>query len=201
LTAALAGPLWALVIYFFVLMVIAVTGKTISLFLEKPGGLIMEIPDLKVPSLRNALAGTGRKLREFAVTVIPLLLLGSMAMSWLGHLKIGARIDALSSPLISGVLGLPAQLGTTLVFGFFRKELIVVMAKQALGAASLALLPLTAGQAVVFLVFVTLYFPCFTTFMVIGREFGWKTAGASALLSIVVATLSAYLFKVLFLIF
>jgi len=201
LTAALAGPLWALVIYFFVLMVIAVTGKTISLFLEKPGGLIMEIPDLKVPSLRNALAGTGRKLREFAVTVIPLLLLGSMAMSWLGHLKIGARIDALSSPLISGVLGLPAQLGTTLVFGFFRKELIVVMAKQALGAASLALLPLTAGQAVVFLVFVTLYFPCFTTFMVMGREFGWKTAGASALLSIVVATLSAYLFKVLFLIF
>lgn len=201
LTAALAGPVWALVIYFFILLVIAVTGKTISLFLEKPGGLIMEIPDLKVPSLRNALASTGRKLKEFAVTVVPLLLLGSAAMSWLGYLNIGARIDALFSPLITGVLGLPAQLGTTLVFGFFRKELIVVMAKQALGAASLALLPLSAGQTVVFLIFVTLYFPCFTTFVVMGREFGWKTAGASAVLSVVVASLSAYLFKVLFLIF
>jgi ferrous iron transport protein B len=201
LTAALAGPVWALVIYLFVLLVIAVTGKAISLFLAKPGGLIMEIPDLKVPSLRNALAATWRQLREFASTVVPLLLLGSAAMSWLGYLRIGARIDALFSPLINGFLGLPAKLGTTLVFGFFRKELIVIMAKQALGAASLALLPLTTGQAVVFLVFVTLYFPCFTTFVVMGREFGWKTAGASAALSVAVASLSAFLFKVLFVVF
>ncbi|MFH2108310.1 MAG: ferrous iron transport protein B [Chrysiogenia bacterium] len=201
LTAALAGPVWALVIYFFVLLVIAVTGKTISLFLEKPGGLIMEIPDLKVPSLRNAMANTGRKLKEFVVTVVPLLLLGSAAMSWLGSLNISDKIDGFFAPLLNGVLGLPAQLGTTLIFGFFRKELIVVMVKQALGAASLALLPLTSGQAVVFLVFVTLYFPCFTTFVVMGREFGWKTAGASAVLSILVASLSAYLFRILFLVF
>jgi len=171
LTAALAGPVWALAIYFFVLLVIAVTGKAISLFLEKPGGLIMEIPDLRIPSLRNALAGSVRKLKEFAVTVVPLLLLGSAAMSWLGRLDIGVWIDRMFAPLLQGILGLPAQLGTTLVFGFFRKELIVIMAKQALGAASLALLPLTTGQTVVFLVFVTLYFPCFTTFVVMGKEF------------------------------
>lgn len=201
LTAALAGPVWALVIYLFVLLVIAATGKALSLFLEKPGGLIMEIPDLKVPSLRNALASTGRKLKEFTVTVVPLLLLGSAAMSWLGLLNISIWIDRWFAPLLKGVLGLPAQLGTTLVFGFFRKELIVVMAKQALGAASLALLPLTLGQTVVFLVFVTLYFPCFTTFVVMGREFGWKTAGTSAILSVVVASFSAYLFRILFLIF
>jgi ferrous iron transport protein B len=201
LTAALAGPVWAMVIYLFVLLVIAVTGKAMSLFLVKPGGLIMEIPDLKVPSLRNALAATGRQLKEFARAVVPLLLLGSAAMSWLGYLNIGARIDAFFSPLLNGFLGLPAKLGTTLVFGFFRKELIVIMAKQALGAASLALLPLTTGQTVVFLVFVTLYFPCFTTFVVMGREFGWRTAGASAALSVVVASLAAYLFKVLFVVF
>ena len=197
LTAALAGPIWALLIYIFVLLVIAVTGKAISLFLEKPSGMIMEIPDLKVPSLKNALVNTGRKLKEFTVTIVPLLLLGSAAMSWLGRLNISAWIDRAFAPLLKGVLGLPAQLGTTLVFGFFRKELIVVMAKQALGASSLALLPLTSGQTVVFLVFVTLYFPCFTTFVVMGREFGWKTVSASALLSVAVASLSAYLFKIL----
>lgn len=197
LTAALTGPIWALLIYMYVLLVIAVTGKAVSLFLEKPAGLIMEIPDLKVPSLKNALANTGRKLKEFTATVVPLLLLGSVAMSWLGRLNISAWIDNAFAPLLKGILGLPTQLGTTLVFGFFRKELIVVMAKQALDASSLALLPLTSGQAVVFLVFVTLYFPCFTTFVVMGREFGWKTVSASALLSVAVATLSAYLFKVL----
>ncbi len=201
MSAALAGPLWAMVIYLFVLLVIGVTGRLISLFLPRPGGLIMEIPDLRTPSLRNALSASGRQLKEFAFTVVPWLLLGSAAMSWLGRLDLSGAIDALFAPLINGLLGLPAALGTTLVFGFFRKELIVVMAQQALGAASLALLPLTAGQAVVFLVFVTLYFPCFSTFVVMGREFGWRIAGASAVLSVIVATLAAWLFKVVILFF
>lgn len=201
LSAALAGPLWALAIYLFVLLVIGITGRLISLFLPRPGGLIMEIPDLRTPSLRNALASSGRQLKEFAFTVVPWLLLGSAAMSWLGRLDISGTVDAILAPLIHGLLGLPAALGTTLVFGFFRKELIIVMAQQALGAASLAQLPLTLGQAVVFLVFVTLYFPCFSTFVVMGREFSWRIAGAAALLSVVVATLAAWLFKVAILLF
>jgi ferrous iron transport protein B len=201
LTAALAGPVWALVIYLYVLLVIAITGKALSLFLSKPGGLIMEIPDLKPPSWRGALVKTGRKVKEFTVQVIPWLLLGSVAMAWLGYLRIGPLIDAFFSPLLNGLLGLPAKLGTTLVFGFFRKELIIVMAGQALGVSSLAQLPLTLSQIVVFVVFVTLYFPCFATFVVMGREFGWKTVSASSLLSVLVAVLSAYLFKLIFLFF
>jgi ferrous iron transport protein B len=201
LTAALAGPAWALLIYIYVLLVIAATGKALSYFLAKPGGLIMEIPDLKPPAWRGAMVKTGQKLREFAAQVVPWLLLGSMGMAWLGYLRIEARIDAFLAPLLHGLLGLPARLGTTLVFGFFRKELIIVMAGQALGVSSIELLPLTLSQIVVFAVFVTLYFPCFATFVVMGREFGWKTAGASALLSILVASLSAFLFKLLFLFF
>jgi ferrous iron transport protein B len=201
LTAAFAGPVWALGIYLYVLLVIAATGKVISLFLAKPGGLIMEIPDLKSPSWRGAMIKTGQKLKEFTIQVIPFLLLGSMAMAWLGYLRIGPLIDAFFSPLLQGVLGLPQQLGTTLVFGFFRKELIIVMAGQALGVASLALLPLTLSQTVIFIVFVSLYFPCFATFVVMWKEFGWKTVSASALLSILVATVSAYFFKLLFLFF
>ncbi|MEI6614389.1 MAG: ferrous iron transport protein B [Chrysiogenales bacterium] len=199
LTAAFAGPVWALGIYLYVLLVIAATGKVISLFLAKPGGLIMEIPDLKSPSWRGALVKTGQKLKEFAIQVIPLLLLGSVAMAWLGYLRIDPLINGFFSPLLKGLLGLPAKLGATLVFGFFRKELIIVMASQTLGVSSLALLPLTLGQTVVFIVFVTLYFPCFATFVVMWKEFGWKTVSASAVLSVLVAATSAYLFKLFFL--
>jgi ferrous iron transport protein B len=201
LTAAFAGPIWALIIYLYVLLVIAATGKVISLFLAKPGGLIMEIPDLKPPSWHGAMVKTGQKVKEFTIQVIPLLLLGSMAMAWLGYLHLDPVIDAFFSPLLQGILGLPARLGTTLVFGFFRKELIIVMAGQALGVSSLALLPLTLSQTVVFIVFVTLYFPCFATFVVMWKEFGWKTVSASAVLSVLVASGSAYLFKLLFLFF
>jgi ferrous iron transport protein B len=201
LTAAFAGPVWALIIYLYVLLMIAATGKVISLFLAKPGGLIMEIPDLKSPSWRGAIVKTGQKLKDFTIQVIPLLLLGSVAMAWLGYLRIGPLIDAFFSPLLQGLLGLPAKLGTTLVFGFFRKELIIVMASQALGVSSLAMLPLTLSQTIVFIVFVTLYFPCFATFVVMLKEFGWKTVCASSGLSVLVAAFSAYLFKLLFLFF
>ncbi|HOW44446.1 MAG TPA: ferrous iron transport protein B [Candidatus Aminicenantes bacterium] len=193
--AALAGPLWALAIYAFSLLVIAGVGRALSFFLARPSALVMEIPDLKLPSARNAAAAGLRQIREFVRAVVPLLLLGSAAMSWLGRLDAGAAIDRALSPVVHGVLGLPAALGMPLAFGFFRKELIVVMAQQALGAASLAQLPLTAAQAVVFLVFVTLYFPCLSTFVVLGREFNWRTAAASALLSFAVATASAWLFR------
>ncbi len=201
LTAALTGPVWALIIYLYVLLIIAATGKALSYFLAKPGGLIMEIPDLKPPCWSGAMVKTGQKLKEFAMQIIPWLLLGSVAMAWMGYLRIEARVDSFLAPLLDGLLGLPAKLGTTLLFGFFRKELIIVMAGQALGVTSIELLPLTLGQVVVFAVFVTLYFPCFATFVVMGREFGWKTAGASALLSLLVASLSAFLFKLLFLLF
>jgi ferrous iron transport protein B len=201
LTAAFAGPVWALVIYLYVLLLIAAIGKVISLFLPKPGGLIMEIPDLKSPSFRGAMVKTGQKLKEFTIQVVPLLLLGSVAMAWLGYLHIGPLIDAFFSPLLQGMLGLPVKLGTTLVFGFFRKELIIVMTGQALGVSSLALLPLTLSQTVVFIVFVTLYFPCFATFVVMWKEFGWKTVSASAVLSVLVAAVSAFMFKLLFLFF
>lgn len=197
-SAALAGPLWALAIYAFVLLVIGVTGRLLSLFLARPGGLVMEIPDLRKPSLGNALAASGRQLKEFAFSVVPWLLLGSAAMAWLERLKLRAVIDRLLAPLLDGLLGLPAALGAPLVFGFFRKELIVVMAQQALGAASLAQLPLDLGQAVVFLIFLTLYFPCLSTFVVMGREFGWRIAAASAGVSVAVAASAAWLVKLLF---
>jgi ferrous iron transport protein B len=84
------------------------------------------------------------------------------------------------------------------VFGFFRKELILVMVNQALGVESLELLPLTTAQVMTFIAFVTFYFPCFTTFIVIWKEFGAKVATGSAVLSIFVAIGSALIFRFLF---
>lgn len=199
LTAALAGPLWALAIYATVLLVVGAAGKGLSLLLPKPIGLIMEIPDLKAPSLRVTLRKTASRLNEFSRQVVPWLLVGSVVMAWLGALSLGRLPDRLLGPLLDHILGLPSQLGGPLVFGFFRKELVAVMTMQALGASTLAALPLSTGQVVVFLVFVTLYFPCLSTFVVLWREFGGRVAAASAALSLLAATLAAAAFRALFL--
>lgn len=200
LTAAFAGPLAAVAIFVFVLIVIAVNGKLISKFLKKPTGLILEIPTLRMPPVSLTFRKTWYKIIEFLKEALPFLVAGSIFLGWIEYFEISKYVDIVFAPILNYILDLPEQLGSTLVFGFFRKELILVMANQALGVEKLELLPLTQAQVMTFIAFVTFYFPCFTTFVVIWKEFGSKVAFGSALLSVIVATMSALIFRFYFII-
>jgi len=197
MTAALAGPLWALFIYAFVILLVGITGKLLSLFMGKPTGLVMEIPDLKIPSLRVSFSKTWLKTKQFLNFAVPFLILGSIAMGWLEYLRINDVLNRILAPVVKGILGLPDILGSTLVFGFFRKELVLVMANSAFGVKSITQLPLSGGQVVVFAVFVTLYFPCFSTFVVMWKEFGKKVVFLSSVTSIIVALIAAFVVKLI----
>jgi ferrous iron transport protein B len=202
-TAAFTGPFWAFIIFVFVLFVIAINGKLLTRFLSQPIGLIIEIPRLKLPTVSNSFSKTWMRLREFLKEAFIFLLLGSIILGWIEYFDIVKYVDLIFAPLVNGIMGLPDQLGSTLIFGFFRKELILVMMTQSLGVNTITELGsmISISQIVIFIIFVTLYFPCFTTFVVILKEFGWKVVALSSILSIFVATLSAFLFRLLFLIF
>jgi len=195
LTAAFATPIWAIIIFLFVILIIAINGKILSKLLSKPIGLILEIPKLKIPSLKYSFKKTWLRIIDFTKDAIIFLVLGSIVLGWIEYFEVAYYINLAFEPLVTFLLGLPKELGSTLVFGFFRKELILVMANQAMGVETLSKLPLTLNQVITFIVFVTLYFPCFTTFVVILKEFGKKVVLLSSILSIFVAILSALLFK------
>lgn len=197
LTAALAGPFWALFIYIFIIILIGITSKLLSLFLGKPTGMIMEIPDLKIPSLKVSFSKTWQQIKQFMKFASLFLILGSIVMAWLEYLKVNDFLNRLLAPVVKGILGLPTILGSTLVFGFFRKELVLVMANSAFGVKSIMYLPLTGEQVVVFAVFVTLYFPCLSTFVVMMKEFGKKVVIFSSIISISIALLAAYIIRLL----
>lgn len=196
LTAAFTGPLWTIFVYGFVVLVIGITGRLISVFMEKPMGLVMEIPDLKIPSLRISFSKTWLRVKGFLKFATLFLILGSIVMGWLEYAQVNHHIDRVLSPLLSGVMGLPDALGSTLVYGFFRKELVLVMATSAFGVHDISCLPLSPEQVVVFIIFVTLYFPCLSTFVAMWKEFGKKIALVSAGLSVVVATVAAFILKI-----
>ncbi len=195
LTAAFTGPLGALFMYVFIIFVIGVTGKLMSLFMGKPMGLVMEIPDLRVPSLRVSFSKTWLRMKSFLKFAVPFLVVGSIFMGWLEYAAVNDVINRVLSPLVQTVLGLDERLGSTLVYGFFRKELVVVMANSAFGVQEVAAWTLSRYQVLVFIVFVTLYFPCFSTFIVMWKEFGKRIVLISALLSLVVATIAAFLVR------
>jgi ferrous iron transport protein B len=198
LTAAFTGPVWAMIVFFYVMVIIAVAGKGMSRFLSNPIGLILEIPTLRRPSFKSAFDKTYLRIKDFVTEALLFLVLGSVILGWIEYFDIVKYVNMAFAPVVDTMLGLPEKLGSTLVFGFFRKELIIVMANQALDVPTLSQLPLSMEQVIVFVIFVTLYFPCFTTFVVLWKEFDTKTVMISSVLSVIVALLSAILFRMFF---
>ncbi|MFW6159890.1 MAG: ferrous iron transport protein B [Acidobacteriota bacterium] len=191
LVAFYLGPWWALGFYFFNIILLAILGKILSLFFKETSpGLILEIPDLKFPSLKNVFRKTYFQLRSFISFAWPILILGSMVLGVLQYFHLDKLVNQLLSPLVEKTLGLPQELGVTLIFGFLRKELSLIMMLQALGVEYQNLMSLiTKQQIVVFTVFVSLFIPCLSTVAMLWKEIGRKVALMSMALNISVAVL------------
>ncbi len=188
LVAAYLGPLWALSIYLLNLGVVVVLGSILSRRMRGSSpGLILEIPELSVPHAGTLVAKTWLTLREFITIAWPLLVASSVVLGLLEWLHAHDAINAMLSPLTVTVLGLPAAVGMTLVFGVLRKELTLVMLVQALGTTHVDSV-MTVAQLMTFTLFVVFYVPCVATVAVMVREMGWRDTAWVGGLTIVIAT-------------
>jgi len=189
LVAFYLGPLWAMGFYAANLLIVAVLGWVISRFLKEPSpGLILEIPSLKAPRLGAILRKTWLQIFSFVKFAWPILIVGSLVLSLLSYFRADRWINDVLAPLVVKGLGLPHELGVTLVFGFLRKELSLIMMLQALGVDYQNLLTvISREQIVVFTVFISFFIPCLSTFAILWKEIGKKWAFVSAGLSIGIA--------------
>jgi ferrous iron transport protein B len=199
LVAFFLGPYWALGFYVFNILLVAVLGRVLSLFFKTSSpGLILEIPSLKIPSPKNVALKIYFQIKSFVRFAWPLLIVGSLVLGLIQSLHWDAIINAALSPLVVSVLGLPRQLGVTMVFGFLRKELSMLMMLQALGVNYQSLLTaISRDQIIVFTVFVMFFIPCLSTFAILWKEVGKKIAFLSAALSVFVATVVSFLVRLL----
>jgi ferrous iron transport protein B len=200
LVAFYLGPNLALLIYIFNLFVIALTAKILTKLLpEESPGLIMEMPVYRMPTVRTMASKAWYRIREFIVEAWPILIVGSVILALLNYFDLAKIFNLLLTPL-SWLLGLPNEVGVPLIFGILRKELSLIMLHQALGGVEFKDI-LTAGQMITFSVFVVFYVPCLATLMVIRKELGTRAMGAIAGMTVVIATLAAFLARLLGLIF
>jgi len=200
LVGVFLGPFWALGFYAFNILAVAGIGRLLTLFSKEPSpGLILEIPSLKAPSPRHILQKTYIEVRSFVSFAWPLLIVGSVVLSLLQLFGLDRVLNGLLSPLVVHALGLPKELGITLVFGFLRKELSLIMMLQALGVSYSGLLTaISPEQILVFSVFVSFFIPCLSTFAVLWRETGRRVAFLSEGLGIGAATLFSLLVRLIF---
>ena len=132
---------------------------------------ILELPPMRWPSLRNVLAKTALRLRWYLSEAVPLFLIGTALLFVLDRTGGLEVIIAAGRPVVSGLLGLPAETAQVFVMGFLRRDY---------GAAGLFQLShagrLTGVQAVVALTVMTLFVPCVAHFLMIVREQGARVA-------------------------
>ncbi len=190
LVAFYLGPAWALAIYAFNGVVVILSGWLLTrIWPEVSAGMILEVPNYHWPTLRVVTMKTWLRLREFVMIGLPLLVGGSVALGLMSHWRLDAFVNRAWSPLAS-LLGLPAILGTILIFGILRKELTLVMLVQVLGTTHVTSI-ITPAQLLTFTVFVTFYFPCVATLGALLKEVGGKlTALAAAYTTVLAIALS-----------
>jgi ferrous iron transport protein B len=174
-------------IFALAMLTVALLGKLLGRrYPEDVRGLVLEIPPYRLPAWPALLRNTWTRTRDILTIVTPLLVVGSVVLALLAHFGADDLINAALAPVTAWWLGLPVALGVPILFGILRKELSLLMVYQALGTLEIAPL-LDWVQILVFLVFLTFYIPCVSTFAVMLKTLGRREAFFSVALSMGVA--------------
>ncbi len=174
-------------LFMLVPVVVSLVGKLLKRrYPETTPGMIQEIPAYAAPALSDLLANTWARSRDIVTIVLPLLVAGSVVLALLNYFGADAWINLALTPVTAWWLGLPVALGVPILFGVLRKELSLLMVFQALGTQELAG-AMDATQIATFLVFLTFYVPCISTFAMMLKLLGRRDAFYSVTLSIGVA--------------
>ena len=181
------GGLGVFALFMLTPVVVSLVGKLLKRrYPETTPGMIQEIPAYATPTLSALVANTWARSRDIVTIVLPLLVAGSVVLALLDHYGMDAWINLALTPVTSWWLGLPVALGVPILFGVLRKELSLLMVFQALGTQELAG-ALDTAQIATFLVFLTFYVPCVSTFAMMLKLLSRRDAFFSVTLSIGVA--------------
>ena len=183
------GGVGVVAIFLLTMAVIAVLGQVLRRRYPRGGpGQVQEIPPYALPRWMPMLRETWERTRDILTIVTPLLVGGSVVLALLAHVGADQVINAVLAPVTHWWLGLPVVLGVPILFGVLRKELSLLMIYQALGSFEVDRY-LDQVQIVTFLLFLTFYVPCISTYAVMLKTIGRREALFSVSLSVGVALL------------
>ena len=152
--------------------------------------LVTELPPMRLPIAGNVVKKTAGRLKWYLIEVIPLFLIGTFLMFALDKLGVLPAIIEAGEPLVTGWLGLPKEASAAFVMGFLRRD----FGATGLFAMADALNPI---QAVVGMITITLFIPCFASLLMMVKERGMKTALAMVVIIVPFAFFVGGLFNLL----
>jgi len=134
---------------------------------------ILEIPPMRRPQIGNVLTKTATRLDWYLREVIPVFVVGTAVLFVMDRLDLLTRISVWATPLVTGWLGLPADMSNAFLVGFMRRDFGAVYILDAVTGPNPILTP---HQILVAMVTITLFMPCFATLLIIAKEHGKRVA-------------------------
>jgi ferrous iron transport protein B len=189
LIGAFIGFQWVLLVYALNMIILLLVGRLSTRFLKSTApGLIIEVPTLRWPNIRNVFKSTWFRLKDFFVFVVPIILIGHIFFELI---KNGAFINNIEKAF-SGVFrffwDLPSFTVIPLIFGILRKELGLIMLQTFSPTGTIAG-ALSPRQMIVYSLIMMFYFPCVATLSALVKELGWKKSLAITAFDITFALL------------
>lgn len=172
-------------------------------FKGEPVPFVMELPNYRLPTLKNVLKLIYDKAKGFVTKAFTIIFLASVVIWFLQNFDLKLNICEDSSKSLLAMLGSliapifkPLGLGdwricTSLITGFIAKESVVSTLTVLLSGKSLLSL-FSKGSAIVFLVFSLLYTPCVATIATVKNELGSKWAVGICILQCAIAWIISY---------
>ena len=176
LVAKFVSIWWGLVLYVFDILLIIVVGRIA--FKVMPGesvGLIIEMADYHIPSLKVIIKQTWARTKSLVMIVFPAYIIGSAVVQALYAVGALTPINNALMPLTVWWLGLPAVSGILLIFGIVRKEMTLLTLAVIFHTTNFASI-MTPVQLIVLALVSMIYIPCLANILALASEFGWRKA-------------------------
>jgi ferrous iron transport protein B len=187
LVGAFVGWYWAVGLLIFQFLLIFILGRILNKLIPSTSpGIIMEIPEYRLPSLKVVWGQAWAKFKDFLIIGLPLIVVGSIAIESLRVFNWLDYITNVLKPVTVSWLGLPAFTGVLLIFGILRKEANLALLITFAGGAALTSV-ITPLQMVTFSLVIMLYIPCISTIAILLKETGFKATVAMVLGEIILA--------------
>ncbi len=171
MVGGLSGRVLLIIIITVLLQLIIVGYLASKIIPGRSSYFMIELPPMRIPKLSNILNKTYFRVKWFMKEAVPLFIIGTFILFLLDKSGLLVKIEHLASPVVTGVLGLPARATEAFIVGFLRRDY---------GAAGLFLLAekgvLDLIQITVAISVMILFVPCIANFFVIIKEQGIKRA-------------------------
>jgi ferrous iron transport protein B len=184
-----------------------------SFFKGEPVPFVMELPNYRMPALRNVLRLMWDKAKDFLQRAFTVIFIGTIVIWFLRTFDFGlnmvgdpeesmlAALAGMIAPILKPLGMGDWRISTALISGFLAKESVVSTLTVLYGDPAGLAAAMSMSTAVVLLVFCLLYTPCVAAIAAVRRESGSAWAAGMVVLQCAVAWLCAFCVRLLVLMF